>query len=78
MIETLLNFITTSRRGCKSLIFPLGCRANWEYQIVCARAGFYLDENLGYSDLGSDGSGFDLSVWRKGFKAPGPQSMYFI
>jgi len=46
--------------------------------IVCSRAGFYLDENLGYSDFGSGGSGFDLSVWRKGFNAPGPQNMYFI
>ena len=48
-------------------------------QIVCSRAGFYLDENLGYSDVGSGGSaGFDLSIWRKGYNAPGPQSMYFI
>lgn len=48
-------------------------------QIVCSRAGFYLDESLAYSDVGSGGSaGFDLSVWRKGFNAPGPQSMYFI
>ncbi|KAN0105332.1 Piwi domain containing protein [Russula decolorans] len=47
--------------------------------IVCSRAGFYLDENLGYSDYGgSGGSGFDISVWRKGFKAPGPQNMYFV
>ncbi|KAH9995013.1 Piwi domain-containing protein, partial [Russula vinacea] len=38
--------------------------------IVCSRAGFYLDENLGYSDFGSGGSGFDLNVWRKGFNAP--------
>jgi len=46
--------------------------------IVCSRAGFYLDENLGYSDFGSGATSFDLSVWRKGFNAPGPQSMYFI
>jgi hypothetical protein len=48
-------------------------------QIVCSRAGFYLDESLAYSDVGSGGSaGFDLSVWRKGFNAPGPHNMYFI
>lgn len=48
--------------------------------IVCSRAGFYLDESLGYSDFGggSGGSGFDISVWKKGFNAPGPQNMYFI
>jgi hypothetical protein len=49
-----------------------------KYQIVCSRAGFYLDENLGYSDFGGSGTSFDLSVWRKGFKAPGPQNMYFV
>jgi hypothetical protein len=49
-----------------------------KYQIVCSRAGFYLDENLGYSDYGGSGTSFDLSVWRKGFKAPGPQNMYFV
>jgi eukaryotic translation initiation factor 2C len=46
--------------------------------IVCSRAGFYLDENLGYSDFGSSGTSFDLNVWRKGFNAPGPQNMYFV
>ncbi|KAI0292287.1 Piwi domain-containing protein [Russula brevipes] len=46
--------------------------------IVCSRAGFYLDESLGYSDFGSGGSKFDLDAWRKGFNAPGPQSMYFV
>jgi hypothetical protein len=50
-----------------------------EYQIVCSRAGFYLDETLGFSDYGgSDGSNFDISVWKKGYNAPGPQSMYFV
>jgi hypothetical protein len=58
---------------------PIPRAANREYQIVCSRAGFYLDEGLGYSDFGgSDGSGFDLSVWKKGFNAPGPQKMYFV
>jgi len=53
--------------------------ADYECQIVCSRAGFYLDESLGYSDFGgSGGSSFDISVWRKGFNAPGPQNMYFI
>ncbi|KAH9965047.1 Piwi domain-containing protein [Lactifluus volemus] len=48
-----------------------------QFIIVCSRANFYLDESLGYSDLGSSGS-FDLSAWRSGFKEPGPQNMYFI
>jgi len=49
-----------------------------KHQIVCSRAGFYLDETLGYSDFGSGTTNFDLSMWRKGFNAPGPQNMYFI
>lgn len=79
-LRTTLNSIHSPRRRCESCPCPsinilaliMSC------QIVCSRAGFYLDENLGYSDFGSGGSGFDLSVWRKGFNAPGPQSMYFI
>ncbi|KAH9066792.1 Piwi-domain-containing protein [Lactarius vividus] len=46
--------------------------------IVCSRAGFYLDESLGFSDSGGSGPGFDLAMWRKGFNAPGPQNMYFV
>ncbi|KAH9040357.1 ribonuclease H-like domain-containing protein [Lactarius pseudohatsudake] len=46
--------------------------------IVCSRAGFYLDEGLGFSDSGGSGPGFDLAMWRKGFNAPGPQNMYFV
>jgi hypothetical protein len=50
-----------------------------EYQIVCSRAGFYLDESLGFSDYGgSTGSKFDIDSWKKGFNAPGPQHMYFV
>ncbi|KAI9449778.1 Piwi-domain-containing protein [Russula earlei] len=45
--------------------------------IVCSRAAFYLEESLGYSDFGS-GTSFDLDAWKRGFNAPGPQSMYFI
>jgi eukaryotic translation initiation factor 2C len=46
--------------------------------IVCSRAGFYLNEGLGYSDSGGSGPSFDLAQWQKGFSAPGPQNMYFI
>ncbi|KAI0272588.1 Piwi domain-containing protein [Gloeopeniophorella convolvens] len=47
--------------------------------IVCSRANFYLDENLGFSDFGStSGSAFNLHDWQQGFKAPGPQKMYFV
>lgn len=46
--------------------------------IVCSRAGFYLDESLGYSDFGGSGPSFDLAMWKKGFNAPGPASMYFV
>ncbi|KAN0130852.1 Piwi domain containing protein [Lactarius tabidus] len=46
--------------------------------IVCSRAGFYLDESLGYSDYGGSGPSFDLAMWKKGFNAPGPASMYFV
>ncbi len=62
-------------------VLPIPRVANFEYQIVCSRAGFYLDESLGFSDFGGSGSdmtGFDLSMWKKGFNAPGPEAMYFV
>ncbi|KAF8273084.1 Piwi-domain-containing protein [Lactarius quietus] len=78
IIQQISYFLCYAYARCTrsvSIPAPVYCRS---FLIVCSRAGFYLDESLGYSDFGGSGPSFDLAVWQKGFRAPGPVNMYFV
>ncbi|KAI0048173.1 Piwi-domain-containing protein [Auriscalpium vulgare] len=49
--------------------------------LVCERANYYFSEELLASEMSSMGDRtqpFDLEKWEKGFRPPGPESMYFV